>query len=263
VEDRLLHASGLPAWLPLFREHHGEEAFARAIASAPLGCPPRSRSIYSDLGFMMLGFVLEAAGGRRLDELFHAESERLDLGDIRYLPPNGWRARTAPTEYDDWRGRLLVGEVHDENAAALDGVAAHAGLFGTAAAIGRFARLLLRTRRGDVTGFPASRATIVEFTTRHDVPGSSRALGWDTMLPTSSCGTEMSPLAFGHTGFTGTSLWLDPSGDLYAVLLANPARRQSPNARTDKAPSDIKDEIVKVRPAFHDAVMRAIARKNV
>ena len=116
---------------------------------------------------------------------------------------------SRPTEIDPWRGRLLVGEVHDENCFALGGVAGHAGLFGTAPAVGAFARHVLQVLDGRTGVFPAGVAAT--FTTRRDgVPGSSRALGWDTMLPTSSCGTRMSAAAFGHTGFTGTSLWLDP-----------------------------------------------------
>jgi CubicO group peptidase (beta-lactamase class C family) len=246
IADALVHATGLPDWLPLYRNHHGTDEFAAAIARTPLVYAPRAQSVYSDLGFMLLGFIAERIGGATLDRLFDRVSATLQLGDIRFLPPAAWRPRTAPTEFDPWRGRLLVGEVHDENAAALEGVAGHAGLFGTAAALGRFARHVLRARRGEVApGWSIEQATLALFTARQPIPGSSRALGWDTMLPTSSCGTQMSPTAFGHVGFTGTSLWIDPELDLYVVLLTNRVHPSRENTR-----------IAAVRPAFHDAVVR-------
>ncbi len=249
IEDALSHSTGLPAWSPLFRDHHGRHAFQEEIARTPLEYPPRAQSIYSDLGFMLLGFVAETAGAAPLRRLFESVRSRLRLPDVTFEPPDAWRPRTAPTEYDPWRGCLLVGEVHDENAAALGGAAGHAGLFGTASAVGCFARWVLCARAGlaGEEGLAISRRTVERFTSRRDIPGSSRALGWDTMLPTSSCGTRMSAAAFGHTGFTGTSLWLDPAHDLYVVLLTNRVH-----------PSRENDLIKQVRPAFHNAVMEAV-----
>jgi len=246
VEDLLSHAGGLPAWLPLFQVHQGRQAFVTEIARVPLEYAPRSASVYSDLGFILLGFVLEQAAEESLDRQFATMSSRLGLGDITFRPPDAWKPRTAPTGFDPWRGRLLTGEVHDENAAALGGVAGHAGLFGVASAVGKFARWVLQARAGDRNACErlAPQGTLVQFTTHGHVPGSSRALGWDTMLPTSSCGTRMSSLAFGHTGFTGTSLWIDPMRDLYAVLLTNRVY-----------PSRTNEAIKQVRPAFHDAVV--------
>jgi CubicO group peptidase (beta-lactamase class C family) len=162
--------------------------------------------------------------------------------DLRFGAPAEWRARTAPTEIDPWRGRLLVGEVHDENAWALRGIAGHAGLFGTAAAVGAFARRVLATTREDTP--LARRTTLARFTTRSTVPRSSRAVGWDTMLPTSSCGARFSPHAFGHTGFTGTSLWIDPTADRYVVLLTNRVHPTRDNPR-----------LAALRPRIHDAVV--------
>jgi CubicO group peptidase (beta-lactamase class C family) len=159
------------------------------------------------------------------------------------LPPPTWQLQIAPTEVDSWRNRLLVGEVHDENAFALGGVAGHSGLFGTAAGVGAFSRVLLGARLGR-QGPLARCETVAEFTTRQPEPATSRALGWDTMLPTSSCGTRMSPNAFGHTGFTGTSLWIDPRRGVYVVLLTNRVH-----------PSREGDAITRVRSAFHDAVL--------
>ena len=249
VRDLLEHSSGLPAWAPLFQTASGPDEVASAVAALPLDFAPRERSVYSDLGFIVLGRVLETAGGLPLDQQFGAlvaEVGSSDWQSLVYLPPRSWRARTAPTRVDPWRDRLLVGEVDDANAAAMGGVAAHAGLFGTARAVGAFAGQVLTECRG---GSPRPRlarpGTLRAVLTRSRVPGSSRALGWDTMLPTSSCGTRMSSSAVGHTGFTGTSLWLDPEHDLYAVLLTN---RVYPDGGSQEA-------IRRVRRAFHDAVM--------
>jgi CubicO group peptidase (beta-lactamase class C family) len=245
VRDLLAHCSGLPAYVPFYRELAGRPAIERAICDTPLDYPPRTRSIYSDLGFMLLGFALED----RLSLPHRFTALRAQMGiveDLQFHPPDLWRPRTAPTEHDPWRGRVLTGEVHDENAAALGGAAGHAGLFGTAAAVGQHARHLLQVLEGKVGAF--QRATLELFITkRADVPGSSRALGWDTMLPTSSCGSLLSPRSFGHTGFTGTSLWIDPDRGIYVVLLTNRVH-----------PSRANDAIRQVRPAFHDAVTREI-----
>jgi serine-type D-Ala-D-Ala carboxypeptidase len=245
LEHALAHATGLPDWLPLFREHRGRSDFAAAIAATPLEYTPGTKSVYSDLGFILLGLVIEDVAAAPLDRLFDAMRGRMQLGEIGYSPPADWRRRAAPTEYDPWRRRTLVGEVHDENAFALDGVAAHAGLFGTVAAVGRFAQQILGARQGlQPAAWAVTPQTVRLFTTRRDIPGSSRALGWDTMRRTSSCGAEMSPSAFGHTGFTGTSLWVDPVLGLYAVLLSNRVHPSRENGR-----------IAAVRPAFHDAVV--------
>lgn len=246
IADLLEHASGLTAYLPFFRDHTGRAEFEHAIASLPLEYPPRTRSIYSDLGFMLLAFILEDAGGAPFARLFSSLFPVDDAAPLAFNPPRAWRARTAPTEEDAWRGRMLQGEVHDENAWALGGAAGHAGLFGTAAAVGSFARLVLGGLRGSDTRIGRA-DTMRRFARRSTVPGSSRALGWDTMLPTSSCGTRLSPAAIGHTGFTGVSLWIDPTTDLYVVLLTNRVH-----------PTRNNNAIQPVRRAFHDAVADAL-----
>lgn len=241
VRDLLAHASGLPAWLPLYERGSGRAAFERAIGGVPLAYPPRSTSVYSDLGFILLGFVLEDLAGEGLAPQFGA----IDAPGLAFSVAPADLARTAPTQHDDWRGRLLRGEVDDRNAAALGGIAGHAGLFGTAPALGAFARRVMRALEGDEGALGIRPPTVGTFTSRAGIPGSSRALGWDTMLPTSSCGGRLSPRAFGHTGFTGTSLWIDPDRRLYAVLLAN---------RVHPAAGDPAD-ILAVRQAFHDALI--------
>jgi serine-type D-Ala-D-Ala carboxypeptidase len=243
VRDLLEHASGLPGHRPYFREMAGRDAYEAAIAAEALEYPPRSRSIYSDLGFILLGFILEDVASQSLDEQCRRWRAANGLGEpLEFVPPDAWRHWTAATEQDAWRGRLLRGEVHDENAAALGGVAGHAGLFGTAAAVGEIARWWLALLAAErATDRARTAATFVQ---RSTVPGSSRALGWDTMLPTSSCGTKLSARAIGHTGFTGTSLWIDPARGLYAVLLTNRVH-----------PSRENDRIRAVRRAFHDAIV--------
>ncbi|HEU5259303.1 MAG TPA: serine hydrolase domain-containing protein [Vicinamibacterales bacterium] len=242
LRDLLAHCSGLPAWRPYFRQLKGRAEYEAAIAAEPLEYPPRTKSVYSDLDFMLLGFIVD--GRLPFAERFALMLSQMGIvEEIQFAPPALWHARIAPTEYDAWRGRLLVGEVHDENAAALGGIAGHAGLFGTAAAVGSYARHLLHVLDG--RSGAVRRSTLEEFITkRSDVPGSSRALGWDTMLPTSSCGSKMSPRAFGHTGFTGTSLWIDPEKNVYVVLLTNRVH-----------PTRDNDAIRQVRSAVHDAVM--------
>ncbi|HJZ74460.1 MAG TPA: serine hydrolase domain-containing protein [Vicinamibacterales bacterium] len=269
IADLLEHASGLTAYLPFFRDHHGRAEFERGICTLPLEYAPRTQSIYSDLGFILLGFILEDVGFP-LDEFnagefrlkaeatsaicsFRLEAEFPDRLQAEFrdrlqaeFPDRlqaEWRARCAPTELDLWRGRLLQGEVHDENCWALGGVAGHTGLFGTAAGVGAFAREILRGLAGERSGLRVTSDTLARFVKKSTVPGSSRALAWDTMLPTSSCGTRLSPRAIGHTGFTGTSLWIDPELDLYVVFLTNRVH-----------PTRDNNAIQPVRRALHDAL---------
>jgi len=257
IADLLAHASGLTAYMPFYRDYTGRFEFQHAIASMPLEYAPRTQSIYSDLGFILLGFILENAQppgpvfkgapgaidpSRTLATQFHRLASFFTAEPLRFTPPRAWRSRIAPTEIDRWRGRLLRGEVHDENTWALGGVAGHAGLFGTAAAVGTFARVVLRTIAGEP--ILADPQTIRAFIKKTDVPGSSRALGWDTMLPTSSCGTQLSRTAIGHTGFTGTSLWIDWERDLYIVILTNRVH-----------PTRDNEAIRRLRPLLHDAIV--------
>ena len=251
VLDLLEHSAGLTAWWPLYKHGQSLLEFTHLIAELPLEYAPGTRSIYSDLGFILLGGIVAERGGRPLEAQFDAL-----LGDtgLAFRPAPAARAQIAPTEVDaEWRGRLIVGEVHDENAWALGGVAGHAGLFGTAGAVGRFARLVLQSLRsgGTLLGTPW---LWKRFLRRSRVPRSSRALGWDTMLPTSSCGTRMSAAAVGHTGFTGTSLWIDPLRDLYVVLLTN---RVHPTR-----PVDRRDALARLRPSIHDAILAATVTRT-
>lgn len=246
LRSLLLHSSGLTAWLPFFRDHLGRQEFQHAICSLPLEYAPDTKSIYSDLGFILLGFAIEDAGGASLQSQTHAFLRGITSAPMMFNPPSSLRVVIAPTEQDSWRGRMLVGEVHDENCWALGGAAGHAGLFGTAEAVGDFARAMLDGVNGSDRRVAAP-ATVRAFVARGSVPGS-RALGWDTMLPTSSCGTRMSSTAFGHTGFTGTSLWIDPIREAYVVFLTNRVH-----------PTRENTAIQQVRPTLHDEVLAALS----
>jgi CubicO group peptidase (beta-lactamase class C family) len=254
VRDLLEHSAGLPAWAPLWKNHAGRDGIVAAACSVPLEYRPRSQSLYSDLGFIVLGAVLERVGEAALDEQFDRMCEGWLAGgaegtSMRFVPPPAARGRTAPTRFSDARERLLVAEVDDDNAWAMGGVAGHAGLFGTAPAVGAFARTVMQALRGEheAERHLAGRCTLRRFLEGSAVPGSSRALGWDLMRTTSSCGGRMSASAFGHTGFTGTSLWIDPALDFYAVLLAN---RVHPLAGPN-------EPMQALRRAFHDALLQS------
>jgi CubicO group peptidase (beta-lactamase class C family) len=243
VRMLLAHASGLPAWRPLFREV-GSRAEAFALAdSTPLDSVPGAAEVYSDLGAIVLTQALETVYHERLDSLLDRRLfQPLGMSSTRYVPPESWRDRIAPTELDSWRGRVLRGEVHDENAAVMDGVSGHAGLFGSAEDLLRFAQWLLEEAGGRPTVRPS---VFHEFTRRQNiVPGSSRALGWDTPSEGSSAGSLLSPASFGHTGFTGTSLWIDPQHHLAIVLLSNRVNPTRDNPRWAPVRARIADLVM-------------------
>jgi beta-glucosidase-like glycosyl hydrolase/CubicO group peptidase (beta-lactamase class C family) len=254
VKDLLAHTGGLLWWTDLFRKFEGKtreeskRGYLKAICEMPLDYPPRSKTLYSDLGILLLGEILERVTGKDLESLAKEEVlEPLSMNEAMYRPPASLWSRIAPTEVDSWRGRLVHGEVHDENAFGLGGVAPHAGLFATARSLGAFAQMMLNG--GAYGGRRLLRPeTIAQFTRRANlVPGASRALGWDTPSEPSSAGRLFSASSYGHTGFTGTSLWIDPERELVAILLTN---RVHPTRENQK--------ITELRPAFHDAVMEAI-----
>lgn len=246
VRDLLSHAAGFPGHVRLWEHAATREAAIRLVESCPLERPVGLSSVYSDIGFILLGLALERLSGQTLNVAWRAAWPHpelpLDYQSAQWSHGRSGPLAIAPTEVDPWRGRLLCGEVHDENAALLGGIAGHAGAFGSVGAVGQFARDVLRTFQHPTwIGTPDVHA---EFTRRVLVPGSSRALGWDTMLPTSSCGTLLSPSAIGHTGFTGTSLWVDREQDLYVVVLSN---RVHPTRTNERFPP--------MRARIHDAVV--------
>jgi len=214
----LEHRSGLPAGRDLWRTAHTPAEARDEVISTPLGCEPGKCYEYSDLGADMLGFIVEAVSGQRLDTFL---DERvfgpLGMTDTHFRPADSLRSRIAPTEVAPPRGYPLQGEVHDENAFALGGVAGHAGLFSTAADLSIFAQMMLDGGEYDGQRIIAD-STIALFTKR---AAGTRALGWDTCGGSGSCGQYLGEDAYGHTGFTGTSLWIDPEREMFVVLLTN------------------------------------------
>jgi CubicO group peptidase (beta-lactamase class C family) len=223
----LTHSGGFEAYAPLFQTVREREGYLRAIDERPLQYAPGTRALYSDWDMILLQLVIERITGRTLDAyLAERVLEPLGLRDTRFRPGPALRARTAPTEMDRQRG-LIQGEVHDPNAWAMGGVAGHAGLFSSARDLAVFAQMLLNG--GTYAGVKIiSPATIARWTAPQQ-PGSSRALGWDTPSGWSSSGRYFSPRSFGHTGFTGTSLWIDPERGLFVVLLTNRVHFTSSN----------------------------------
>jgi CubicO group peptidase (beta-lactamase class C family) len=247
VRHLLTHRSGLPAGRDLWRSASSPAEARRQVLESRLYCEPGSCYEYSDLGADVLGMLAETVSGERLDRFVQ---ERvfgpLGMNDTYFRPPAELRARIAPTEVAPPRGYPLRGEVHDENAYALGGVAGHAGLFSTAADLSIFAQTLLNggAYRG-VRVFADS--TVRRFTSR---AAGTRALGWDTCDKNSACGEQMGESAFGHTGFTGTSLWLDPAQRMFVLLLTNRVH----NARAARPARVIAD----VRADLSDAAQLAV-----
>ena len=247
VRHLITHQSGLPAFKQYFKLNVSPDSTLALMFSTPLDTLPGVRMVYSDIGAILLGKIIERVSGEKLDVYLERHVFRtLGMLDTRYRPPVALRPRIAPTEKDPWRGRLLVGEVHDENAYALGQVSAHAGLFSDAHDLSRLARAYLS---GGVLdgGRLAKASTIRLFTTVADSTFSSRALGWDTPSANSSAGHFLTRPAFGHTGFTGTSIWIAPQHDLYVLLLTN---RVNPTREHSK--------IGPVRVAVADAAMRVL-----
>ena len=237
----LEHRSGLPAGRDLWRMASTPEEARAAVISTPLFAPPGQYVEYSDLGADMLGFVVEAISGEKLDQFLQTRVfGPLGMSDTRFRPDGSLRGRIAPTELNPPRGYPLRGEVHDENAYALGGVAGHAGLFSTASDLAVFAQMLLNGGSYNGTRIVAD-STVKLFTRR---AAATRALGWDTCGGKGSCGTYFSPTAYGHTGFTGTSLWIDPEREMFVVLLTNrvhDARARRPAKVISDVRADLAD----------------------
>ena len=219
VRDLLGHTSGLRAFLPLHTLTETlEEARAR-VMSEPLRWPRGSRVQYSDLNAMLLGWAVEAAAGEPLDEFVRSNLfEQLGMMETRFNLPPSLRPRAAPINV--WRGHVIQGVIHDQNAARLNGVAGHAGLYSTGSDLARYAQWYL-TKGVTGSGLALVRPATMDLFTADGRGG--RALGWEIRDTTSTdnSGALLSPEAFGHGGFTGTSIWIDPTTDLFVVLLTN------------------------------------------
>ncbi len=243
IRDLLTHRSGLPEGRDLWRTAGSPAAARRLVLSTPLERAPGSREVYSDLGADVLAMVAEAAAHERLDSfLSRTVWNPLGMRHTAFRPARRLRDRIAPTESAPPRGYPLRGEVHDENAWALGGVAGHAGLFSSAADLAVFSQMLLNG--GEYAGVRIARASTVALFTRRTA--GWRALGWETCPGGGSCGQHMSERAFGHTGYTGTSLWIDPDRNSFVIVLTNwvhgrPHRGVGPSAVLSDVRSDIAD----------------------
>ena len=262
VTLRLLleHRSGLPAGRDLWRIAHSPDEARQAVIETPLTYHPDQFYEYSDLGADMLGFVVEAASGQRLDQ-FLADHvwKPLGMDDTFFKPADSLRDRIAPTEVNPPRGYPLRGEVHDENAFALGGIAGHAGLFSTAADLSVFAQMMLNGGQYGGTRIIAD-STVGLFTTR---AARTRALGWDTCAGDGSCGKYLSERAYGHTGFTGTSLWIDPDRDMFVILLTNrvhAARARRPAKVISDVRADLSDAAALAVMDYGDGMLQMPAK---
>jgi serine-type D-Ala-D-Ala carboxypeptidase len=260
----LAHSSGLPAYEKLFLGAHTRADLLRAAFTTSLSTDPGTHAEYSDIGFILLGAALERIAGESLDTFCQREIfGPVAVANTTFNPPASIRPEIPPTADErtevenpqlptasppgsgrsTFRKRIIQGEVQDENAYVLGGVAGHAGLFSTAEDLARFAHVMVNE------GSPILRPETVQLFTRREPapPGTSRALGWDTPSAPSQSGKYLSPRSFGHLGYTGTSLWIDPDRQLSITLLTN---------RT--WPDCANQAIRQVRIAFHDAAVEAL-----
>jgi beta-glucosidase-like glycosyl hydrolase/CubicO group peptidase (beta-lactamase class C family) len=248
IRHLLTHSSGLMAYRRYFLDFHTPGEIIKTILNEPLENPVGAKTVYSDLGIILMGKIVEKLSGQALD-IFCREQifKPLKMSETFYNPPAQLLTHIPPTEFDAWRGRLVHGQVHDENAFSLGGVSGHAGLFSTARDLATFLYMLLNGGAYD-GGRLLKPETIALFTSRQNVvAGSSRALGWDTADGNNSAGHFMNARAFGHTGFTGTSVWTDPEKNMFVILLSN---RVHPTRNNQK--------LLGFRAKLHDAVMNAV-----
>lgn len=243
VEMLLSHTGGLEAYAPLYLQHRGRAAYLAQINSRPLKSLPGTAVVYSDWDMVLLQAVIERITGSPLDRI-SAEwlFEPLGMRDTRFLPDTSdasLRLRIAATAVDTSRGGLLQGTVHDGNAWAIGGVSGHAGLFSSARELATFSQMLLDGGMHGARRY-LTPSTIARWTSRQ-FPAWSRALGWDTPAVSSSAGRYFSPRSFGHTGFTGTSIWIDPERGLFVVLLTNRVSSRGTSTRHVQLRRDVAD----------------------
>jgi CubicO group peptidase (beta-lactamase class C family) len=271
IRHLLVHRGGFPPFRTFYLERSGADAFRQAVYDLPLDAPPGAATVYSDIGFKTLAWVVEAITQESLASFLDRRLfAPLGMTDTGFIPDPAERGRIAPTEKDtEWRPYHILGEVHDENAHAMGGVAGHAGLFSTAQDLAVFVQLLanggmlLPCVHETGAGVPCGgrsvpiqtrffQESIVETFTRRENPEVSRALGWDTPSGRSSAGDYFSAHSFGHTGFTGTSIWVDPELELAVVLLTNRVN-----------PSRDNSLHIPLRRDVHDGAARAITDRTV
>ncbi len=246
VRHLLLHTSGLPSWRDYYKEAENRKQMIQRVIETPLETVPGTHYLYSDLGMILLGEIVERISGYRLDEYVERYIYKpLGMDKTQFNPAPEKRDRIAPTEVDTlWRLELVHGVVHDENAYMLDGVAGHAGLFSTSSDLAAFAQMMLND--GSLEGVKIFEPETVRLFTRRSSDVVDRAYGWGvrSLDSYSSAGSKFSEDSYGHTGFTGTSIWIDPVQDIYVIFLSNRVHPDRANTR-----------IVTIRPDLHDLVM--------
>jgi len=247
IRHLLTHSSGLPSWKPIYKSVSNYRETIQAICDTKLEQPPGEKYRYSDLGMMLLGEVLSRAGKSTLAEL---ESDLvfkpLKMNQTLRNPPQSLWNKIAPTERIGESETFYQGVVHDENARGGEGLTGHAGLFSNIINLSKYCQAWLRATRGEDSVFDTDLAR--QFASRQKIPGDTgRGLGWQMFSSGGSGGTLLSESAFGHTGFTGTSLWVDPELDLFLILLSNRVHPTRKNSRH-----------IAVRRQFADAVVRAV-----
>jgi len=251
IRQLLLHTSGLPGSTQSYAAAKGKkEIVARALAE-PLVAEPGSKMEFSNIGFILLGEIVERISGKTLDQFAR---ERLFaplwMGDSLFNPPQNLRTRIAPTENDTAiRKRLVLGEVQEPIAWAMGGVAGNAGLFSTASDLAAFCQMMLNGGQYAHQRL-LTRSTIAQFTRAVKIGETTRALGWEVPNDPSKAGKYFSARSYGHGGFTGTSMWIDPEKELFVILLTNRVH-----------PSVDNEKINAVRPAVHDAVFESLGFK--
>jgi len=249
----LTHSAGAHWWVDLWNKAHNKQEALDYIYQLPLDYTPGDSMIYSDLGLIMAGEIISTVTGQPLDQLYRQRIHSpLGMNNTMYNPPKSLLGRIAPTEIGGSMNRGLIhGDVHDENTFFLNGVSSHAGLFSTAEDLAILAQMLINGGIYKHQRF-FSPATIREWTRRQNMPpGSSRAIGWDTPSDhNSSAGDYFSKGSFGHTGFTGTSFWVDPNNRIAIILLTNRVH-----------PTRERGGMHKVRRDFHNAAMKALLAK--
>lgn len=246
----LAHSSGLPGHVEFFRTAASADELADALLRLPLEAEPGTRAEYSDPGFMLLGMALEKLVGEPLDKWVGREVFLpLGMRATGFCPAAEFRPGIPPTVQDTWlRHRMIQGEVQDENAWVLGGVAAHAGVFSSVPDLLRFAREILTAEGTEGAAQVFQGAAVATFAERQGPAGSSSALGWDTPSAVSSAGRHFTPTTIGHLGYSGCSLWIDREARVAAVLLTN---RTWP---------DRKSQLIReIRPAFHNALREALS----
>jgi len=248
VRHLMTHTSGLPPFQEYWRTSTSKRETLRRIFAEPLEYEPGTKVVYSDLGIILMAEIIQRLTGKPLDQLAKEYIfDPLGMQNSLYNPPKKLWPEIAPTEFDSQlRHRLVQGEVHDENAYVIGGVSGHAGVFSTAPDLAVFCQMLLN---GGVYAHQRilKRATIAEFTVPQPLARNTRTLGWVAPTENSSSGHYFSPHSYGHTGFTGTTIWIDPDRQLFVVLLTN---RVHPTRENHK--------IAEVRPAVHDAIIKSL-----